>query len=233
METKCPILPTIKIEKCREEVFCDPCGHHRKLVLLTVRNIGEEIAASCLGRLTSKDTPQEEYKLHWVGTDVEVGRDDAIPVDILPQEPRELDVVFSIGGTLPPGATYTLKGTSKSTRPTTGTFWRPPDHAYMDKKDFINSENNLEREEVFHFEGPKSGAWIAMPFALWDPELAKQARLESGRYDVTCLVHPINGHGDNCNFTIISSDNWMGLTYEKFEFARADGVKFFRKPEPI
>lgn len=220
MATKGPIIPTLKIEGCREEIFTDPMGHHRKVVLLRVRNIGEEIAVSCLGRLTSNDTPQEEYKLHWVGTDVEVGRDDAIRVEISPQESRELDVAFSIGGTLPPGATFALKSISKSTRPTSGTRWRPAESVYLDSDYSINTENDPEREEpVFHFEGPKIGAWIAIPFALWDPELAIQARLEPGRYEVTCLVHPTNGHGDSCNFTIISSHNWEELTIENFEFS--------------
>jgi len=209
--------PNLKIERCCLRIFRYPNNHIRKFILLTIRNTGNEEALSCHARLSSNDTPQTEYPLHWAVTPYTPSRDHAEPIDILPKEPRDLDVAFSIGGTIP--TIPTSDGISTSTTTTTsesfrtagtldpeyfaGTVWKSEDRSPVEGP----------RNPVVRIEGPRSGAWIALPLALTNPELAAQARLEPGQYHVEIEVFTINGNGDRCALTIISSLNWKELNF--------------------
>lgn len=208
--------PNLKIERCRSRIFKYPNNHIRKFITLTIRNIGNEEALSCHARLSSNDTPQTEYPLHWAVTPYTTSRDHAEAIDILPKETRDLDVAFSIGGTIP--TTPTSGGISTSTTTTTSESFRtegtidPRYLVYGSGADPLiwRSEN---RTPVVKIEGPRIGAWIALPLALTLPELADQAKLEPGQYHVKIEIFAINGSGDLCALTIKSSLNWKELNF--------------------
>ena len=156
---------------------------------------------------------QTEYPLHWAVTPYTTSRDHTEPIDILPNETRDLDVAFSIGGTIPTSdriSTSTTTNTSESFH-TAGT---------IDPRYFVSGTGahptvwrSEDRSPVVRIEGPRSGAWVALPLALTIPELADQARLEPGQYHVEIEVFTINGNGDHCALTIISSPNWEELNF--------------------
>lgn len=211
--------PNLRIEKCRSGIFEFPNNHIRKFIILTIRNTGNEEALSCHARLSSNDTLQTEYPLHWAVTPYTTSRDHAEAIDILPHETRDLDIAFSIGGTIPTtptsGGVFTSKTTSKSFR-TEGTI-DPKYLVYGSGADppIWRSENRspVVRSPVVRIEGPRSGAWIALPLALTMPDLANQAKLKPGQYHVEIEIFTINGNGDRCALTIMSSLNWEELNF--------------------
>jgi hypothetical protein len=197
----------------RSDIFRYPNNHYRKFIILTIRNSGEEEALSCHARLFSNDTPQNEYPLHWAVTPYTTSRDHSEAIDILPKETRDLDIAFSVGGTytvnIGESTTYTITTIQPSTRPTSGTV-DPRFIVHGTGASPIISDDNTR---IMRFEGPRSGAWIALPLALSMPELVDQARLEPGRYEAKIRIYPINGEPLECNLVITSSVDWERLDY--------------------
>jgi len=208
--------PHLVFERCYSMVFQYPNGHIRKFIISTVRNTGEEEALSCQGRLYSSDTPESEYPIHWAGTPYTTSRVEAETIEILPGESRDLDIAFSIGGTIPPS----ISTAQISTSTTTTTHESLSTSGTVDPRFIVHgtgahptvwrSEDRTQRARV---EGPRNGAWIALPLALSMPHLANQAKLEPGEYHVEVEVLTINGTGARCALTIISSENWEEMSF--------------------
>jgi hypothetical protein len=199
-------VPELKIECCYSYIFRYPNNHYRKFIILTVRNIDKEEALACHARLFSNDTPQKEYPLHWAVTPYTTSRDHAEAIDILPHETRDLDVAFSIGRTYP--STSTREDTSVLVTTETSESYQTA--GTVDPRFIVHGTGArpfVWRSDDTYFgdriEGPKSGAWIALPIALTMPEIAGQARLEPSKYDVEVEIFTINGQGDKCKLTIV------------------------------
>jgi hypothetical protein len=97
--------PILKIEgayECNFYYHNTSPMHFRKFIILKINNIGKKQATNCWATITLHNNNNETYPLHWVDTEYQFLRDSMIPIDILPQIPRELDVAFSVYGSYQP-----------------------------------------------------------------------------------------------------------------------------------
>lgn len=64
---------------------------------------------------------------------------------------------------------------------------------------------------VFADKNSPEGAWLAIPFALLQPDMTKQVFLPPGAYNIEMKVFCSNGSGDSKKFKVISPQTWTDL----------------------
>lgn len=196
IETKEPQLVIEKIYVANFSFF--PTNEIRRFIIARVRNVGKSSANNCIGTLISRDTSKGEFKLHWADIPYAPLRNSTTPIDIKPNEPRDLDIAFSVGGimnnaereTLTSSATY-ITGSNVATM---GTF------------------DPSKYTQEYMMKEPLEGAWVATPFALLTCKNIKEDYLKPGDYLARIkLVTDVDGQGDEKLILIVSTPKWYDL----------------------
>ena len=218
--------PYLEIENIKIGNFKYPSNwgdHFRRFIIARIRNRGNERAENCLAHLETPSIPGREFKLHWVDFPYEPRRDSAKKVDLEPKESMDLDVLFSVcgeespkievepcltSGTIvfsPPEPTPSITQDPSLTR---GTYdpsvyqLHPSDSARI-----IQARLPANRKY--------SGAWIANPYALYDPDGYREAFLTPGKHEISVDILVSKGTGCGFSCTVISTEDCYGLTIER------------------
>lgn len=222
--------PTLRIEKVYIQNFqylkTYPI-HYRRFIIAKIRNVGRKGATGCLGKISIDEKGLTDIKLHWADEPYEIRRDSAIKINLAPNEPRDLDIAFSVCGGQSPktkkepvfttgvgplvsvnalgGTIYSTKKTthdrsSTLTRGTYDPYVIPSDSNYLAKSD---------KEE--RIDPPLKGAWIASHLAIGNPIYNSRDYLRPGRYHAEIEVICENGSGHRGKLVIISREECIGL----------------------
>jgi hypothetical protein len=170
----------------------------RRFLIAKVRNVGKSSATNCTGSLISGDTIEKEYKLHWADTPYAPLRDSTTPIDIKPDETRDLDIAFSVGGLKTSAMEATL--TSAPTYPT---------GSNISMMGTFDASKNTTMNTI---KKPLEGSWVATPFALLTCEKVPQAYLKPRDYLARLKVSTdVEKQGDEKLLVIRSTPNWSNL----------------------
>jgi hypothetical protein len=171
----------------------------RRFVIARVRNVGKSLATRCIGYLASEQTIEKEYALHWADTPYAPLRNSTQPIDINPNEPRDLDIAFSLGGiesdskqfVCTSSPTYTVTGSNISMKGTYDTY----------------------RSHIgYAIKKPSVGSWVATPMALLNCPNVSQAYLKPGSYEAIIGVSTDTAkQGDKKKIQILSAESWKNL----------------------
>lgn len=197
--------PKLIIEKiyAGDFIFVDN-KEQRRFVIATVRNVGKSLATRCMGFLTSDQTVEGEYKLHWADTPYAPLRNSAQPIDISPNEARDLDIAFSMGGIgagLKQGVlTSSPSIVTGSNFPMKGTF-----DTYRSQMGYVTKQ-------------PLIGSWVATPIALLNCPNVPQAYLKPNNYEAEIRVSTDKEkQGDEKKIRILSTASWTDLDAKVLE----------------
>lgn len=204
--------PHIIVEEIRVENFRYPSNwgeHFRRFIIARIRNKGKERAENCLAHLETPSIPEREFKLHWVDIPYEPRRDTAKKIDLEPQEAIDLDIVFSVCGGNPPKIQTQPELTSNTIH-----FYQP------EPRPSITSDPSLTRgtydvslyqprstdsSKIIDARLPANrqfaGAWVANPYALYNPEGYREAFLPPGKHEIS--VDILLSYGTGCGFICI------------------------------
>lgn len=190
--------PKLRIEDIFPKKFkFDVSKENRCFIIAKVRNVGQSTAKGCWGCFESSQTIKKNYKLHWADTPYRKLRDSTQPVDIAPNETRDLDIAFSLGG-----------------------YGENTDNAVTSSPTFL-SESNVDLRGTFdpsrvqiNYDAvnPPEGAWIATHLALlYSPDFPEDF-LKPGEF--RGIVRVSTGEasqGDEKEIIIVTTVKWTDL----------------------
>jgi hypothetical protein len=196
IETKEPKLVIEKIYVANFSFF--PTIEVRRFIIAKVRNVGESSANHCIGTMFSNDIDKKEFKLHWADIPYAALRNSTTPIDIKPNETRDLDIAFSVGGII-----NTAENRTMTSAPTIATGSNISPMGTFDALQYTQEYMNKESLD---------GAWVATPFALLACKSVKEDYLKPGDYLARIkIMTDVDGQGDEKLIVINSTPTWSDL----------------------
>jgi hypothetical protein len=224
--------PTLVMDEINIDVFRFPSNigdHYRIFLYAKIRNDGVKRAKQCCPQLRHLNTDNIFY-LHWSDTTYAPLRNSTEKIDLEPNEYRDLDIVFTVlGSRVPP-----VEPSTRWSNITSGEI------AFNQKNEVQSSErlrvlpsavrgtyDPSVMEYVLKTTSPDiirtnlsdnmplKGAWIATPYACYDPEGYQEAWLEPGKHDLDFFITLSEGSGLAYRLSINVDESPIGLTCDK------------------
>lgn len=183
-------VPRLRILSPSVEVRTD--RHHiARYATVVVSAVSKVEAAGCEAWVQAAPSGFSA-PLHWAGLLYTPEESTTPPMTIRPERAARLDVAFA----LPPPEKEVLESASAGA--------------------LISGQVAAIRfgEKERYMPGGLwngEGCWLAVPVALYNPDLRQEAYIKPGVYRIAINVYCPGGEGDSQEFVLLSPDSWEGL----------------------
>jgi hypothetical protein len=216
--------PYLIVEEIKVGNFHFPSNwgpHYRRFIIARIRNKGNERAQNCLAHLETPSILDRELKLHWVDTPYEPRRDSTKKIDLEPKEAIDLDLVFAVCGDENPKISiepilYTGSVVFHPIEPRPSvTYDQSISRGTYDPSLYkpVRSDSNTIIDAKLPSNRKFPGAWIATPYALYDPDGYREVYLPPGKHEISVDILLSKGTGCGFSCSIESSEDPSKLDF--------------------